>query len=292
MLIVRSIFGLSLGCLLPLTLRFIVRNYPTGKRTKPIMIIVFSMAGGMTFGPIVGALFYTAIGWRMEFIALGIMSLALIPVIQHQVPKHPGHQFRSANMARATSHPLAKTPTSIKLLTYSFILLNGIFHSGLFVWTCQSLSERYHPGPVSTALLLLDFGLPGLLLAVISALITKGNSVWKPELIGLSILAGCIAVLLLKMPSTVTLSIIMLLSMGYNITQPLFFGPLGPLEQHKDNESPLRIGCCCLFIGYGLGPILFQRLMHFGDFSTVLMLVFLIACLAAISKIIFTDLEK
>lgn len=285
---IRALSGLALGFLLPLSLRFISKTFREERRVGPVLGIIFSMAGGMTFGPVAGALLADRLGWRIEFLCIGTVSLILIPVILLYLRGTSALQ-PCDKQKQPPPGKLPKEKQQNKLLPLLFILLNGIFHSGLFVWTCHSLVLRYRPGAITTGMLLLDFGLPGLLLVVISALIFKGFSVLRTELLGLIILAACIIMLLINGPLGMTLLVIMLLSIGYNITQPLFFGPLGELSQMDDSGKYLRLGCTCLFLGYGIGPVLFQQLMGVGELSSILMLVFLIAGLACISKVIFSE---
>src|SRR5207247_8732430 len=48
--------------------------------------------------------------------------------------------------------------------TYAYVLLNAIFHSGVFTWLGVYFSRRYGLGEVGIGLALLGYGVPGFLL--------------------------------------------------------------------------------------------------------------------------------
>ena len=287
----RILTGLCLGSLLPLSFRFITQNFPVSQRFFPIMIIVFGMAGGMTFGPVLGAMFYPYFGWRADFLAVAILSLIFFFLVNH-------YSNHIVNISRRDKPvPLrGKIKYGIiwnggSLYILSFIFLNGIFHAGLFVWTISTVTERYGLGDISLGLLLLDFGLPGLFLVVVLGLFSRGPSSIKMEFIGLAILGFCIILIILQVAPWLTFLAIAFLSIGYNITQPLFFGIVRKINNSDKAQMALNLGCCLLFTGYGIGPLIFGRLLEYGNLPSVFCLLFLVACLATISKTIFRDDE-
>jgi MFS family permease len=284
---VRLISGILLGGILPLSFRFTARNYPAEKRFTPIMIIVFGMAGGMTFGPVFGALALDRIGWRMEFALVGLISLGLLLLVGYLssfIPIGYSSQNRIKDNRNNNKKWIAKGNRVVILL---FILINGILHSGLFVWTIGTIHTRYTLGNMSAGMVLLDFGLPGLLLVVILGIFSKGPSSIKMEIIGLILLSVCLIMIVFNFPLLITLVAVALLSVGYNITQPLFFGIVGKLADGHEAQIAVQTGCCFLFTGYGLGPIIFSFLMNCGHSSAILLLVVLLASLAMLSRLIF-----
>jgi predicted MFS family arabinose efflux permease len=48
--------------------------------------------------------------------------------------------------------------------TYAYVLLNSMFHSGVFTWLGLYLEREHHLGPTGIGLALLGYGVPGFLL--------------------------------------------------------------------------------------------------------------------------------
>lgn len=285
----RIITGLALGALLPLSFRFTSQNYPIAGRFFPIMIIVFGMAAGMTFGPVLGGVLYPLMGWRVEFLIVSLLSAVFFVFVFNYSSRIKDKARAEGKIRSWKKTDLGETCRGGNLCILMFILLNGIFHSGLFVWTSTVLTVRYALGEIPLGFLLLDFGLPGLVLVVILGIFSKGPSRLKMEFLGLAILGFCITLIILKVTPWLTFLAIALLSVGYNITQPLFFGIVGRMGNSHKAQIAVQLGCCFLFVGYGLGPVIFGFLMGLGSLSSILFLLFLVACLATISRAVFQD---
>lgn len=282
----RMLSGIALGNLLPLSFSLTARNFSMKDRHFPIMLIIFGMAGGMTFGPVFGTWAISSLGWRWEFALVGIFSSMIFFTVNHYLCSVLSW-LKEPAVGQANSHK--KIGMIGRMCIILFILLNGVFHSGLFVWTNTTLALRYHLSDISKGIWLLDFGLPGLVLIVLLGVFSKEPSLIKMELIGLAILAFCIFVILLDGPMWLTLLATAFLSVGYNITQPLFFGLVGRLGNNIHSQIFIQLGCCFLFIGYGLGPLVFGILMRFGNLSTILFFLLLVASLATIARSIFEN---
>jgi predicted MFS family arabinose efflux permease len=287
----RVLTGIALGNLLPLSFRFTAQYFTPPLRFFPIMIIIFGMAGGMTFGPVLGAMLYPYIGWRYQFLILTLLSSVFCFFVNRYSPHLTDSAIVKVQGISQIEHEAEPKLSPGHVIILLFILLNGIFHSGLFVWTSTLLTHRYSLGNINVGLLLLDFGLPGLILVIILGLYSKGPSVIVMELMGLVILGMCIILIMFNVSAWLTFLAVALLSIGYNITQPLFFGLLGTMRSTHKAHLLTQLGCCSLFIGYGLGPLVFSWLMHSGSLPPVLLLLFLVAGLAPISRVIFQTRE-
>ena len=285
--LIRITFGLLLGKLLPGSLKLIVSQFDSEKRVQPVLTIIFSMATGMTFGPVLGALFYEKAGWRIEFLCLGSVCLAMLMGVIYYSRYFTGDQNSTNVLKKLKGNEPPKAWNGYYLIVLLFILINAVFHSGLFIWTGELLVKSYDLGKQHLGWMLLDFGLPGLILIVILAALSSKSNMFKSELIGLVILLVCFGVLLFQVPLWLMLIIITIMSVGYNMTQPLFFGLIGRLDSRDLSESQVKAGCGVLFIGYGLGPILFGRLLLHNSIISVFFLLFLFACLAVVSLLIF-----
>ncbi|MFC4197092.1 MFS transporter [Pedobacter jamesrossensis] len=280
----RIICGVAMGSFLPLTFRIIAVHFPKRKRLMPIVIIIFGMAGGMTFGPVFGLLAYDFLGWRLEFAVMGIICTTLA-LISGYLWSWKTADLKEITISKGDSNGRKHGIGRICILL--FILLNGIFHSGLFILVNALLPARYNLGSMFMGFFLLDFGLPGLILVVILAALSRWPGIIKMEIIGLFILTLSMVVILLDVPIWMTLLALGLLSVGYNITQPLFFGIVGKLGNTRGDQRDIQLGLCALFIGYGLGPLIFGFLLKYGNLSTVLFLMLLTTLLAIIASRIF-----
>lgn len=108
--------------------------------------------------------------------------------------------------------------------TYGYDFLNSIFHSGVFTWLGVHLQRRYDLGPVGIGLALLGYGIPGFLFGPLigRAADRFGRARLLP--IGLGLGAVAAALLLVDFPVMLAPAVAMLLSLGYDMTQPLLAG--------------------------------------------------------------------
>ncbi|MAD70734.1 MAG: hypothetical protein CL538_09595 [Alcanivorax sp.] len=154
--------------------------------------------------------------------------------------------------------------------TYGYIFVNSMFHSGVFTWLGVYLEQRYSLGPVGIGLALLGYAVPGLLFG---PLIGRAADRWGrarllPIGLGLSALAA--AGLLFDFPVLLAPVVAMLLSLGYDATQPLFAGIVTSLGGKRPGQA-MDLNVFTLFVGFGLGSLIFGEVLRFG-FGTALAL--------------------
>jgi len=152
--------------------------------------------------------------------------------------------------------------------TYGYVLVNSMFHSGVFTWLGVYFATRYHVGPVGVGLALLGYGVPGFLFG---PLIGRGADRWGrarllPIGLGLSAIAG--AILLLGFPIALAPIVAMVLSLGYDMTQPLLAGIVTSLGGQRPGQA-MGLNVFTLFVGFGLGSLIFGEVLRFG-FGTAL----------------------
>ncbi len=110
---------------------------------------------------------------------------------------------------------------------------------------------------------MLGYGVPGFLLG---PLIGRAADKWgRARLlpIGLALSTLAVAGLLLNLPLVVAAIAITVLSLGYDMTQPLFGGIVTSLGGKRPGQA-MGLNVFCLFIGFGLGSLIFGEMLRFG----------------------------
>lgn len=266
MMILRILTGLGASGVVPLALALVGDLYPFRERGRPLGWLFGAMAGGMAVGSTVGVILEPFISWRGLFFgtsALGvIVLLALLP-------------FKSliggaANTGNGIKPSLGAILSGYKSLlssargarTYLYVFINAVFHSGIFTWLGFYFAKRYGLGEIGIGLALLGYGIPGLLLGpVIGRLADRfGRNRLIP--IGLLIAGASAAALALDLPLIAAALLVTLLSLGYDLTQPLLAGIVTDLGQQRGQAMGLNV--FILFVGFGIGSLVFSTALGFG----------------------------
>ena len=260
----RMVTGIGASGVVPLALALVGRLYPYEQRGRPLGWLFGAMAGGMAFGSPLGALIVPFVGWQGLFVVVGAAGAALLLVL---LP------YRT--VIAATVQPVTGTIRDLfrgfkDLLgaprgqrTYGYVLVNSMFHSGVFTWLGVYFEQRYGIGPVGIGLALLGYGVPGFLLG---PLIGRAADRWgRARLIpiGLILSAVAAAALMLGFPVILAPIIAMVLSLGYDMTQPLFGGIVTSLGGKRAGQA-MGLNVFTLFVGFGLGSLIFGELLRFG----------------------------
>ena len=260
----RMLTGLGASGVVPLALVLVGTLFPYEQRGRPLGWLFGAMAGGMAFGSPLGAMIVPVIGWRGLFLVVGAAGLGLlllflpyrtvITAAARPVTGTLGDLFRGYKS-------LVGTPRGQR--TYGYVLVNSMFHSGVFTWLGVYFAQRYGVGPVGIGLALLGYGVPGFLFG---PLIGRAADRWGrarllPIGLGLSALAA--AVLLLGFPVILAPVVAMVLSLGYDMTQPLFAGIVTSLGGKRPGQA-MGLNVFTLFVGFGLGSLVFGEVLRFG----------------------------
>jgi predicted MFS family arabinose efflux permease len=107
-------------------------------------------------------------------------------------------------------------------------------------------------------LALLGYGVPGFLLG---PLIGRAADRWgraKLLPIGLAVSAIAAAALMLGIPVILAPVVAAALSLGYDMTQPLFGGIVTSLGGKRSGQA-MGLNVFTLFVGFGLGSLAFRR---------------------------------
>jgi predicted MFS family arabinose efflux permease len=149
------------------------------------------------------------------------------------------------------------------------VLLNAIFHSGVFTWLGLYFARRYGLGEVGIGLALLGYGVPGFLLG---PLIGRAADRWGRRWLipaGLGIAAMAAGVLVLEVPLMVAAVAVTLLSLGYDMTQPLLAGIVTALGGAQRGGQAMGLNVFTFFTGFGLGSLLFGAALSLGFASAL-----------------------
>jgi predicted MFS family arabinose efflux permease len=260
----RIVTGIGASGVVPLALTLVGRLYPYEQRGRPLGWLFGAMAGGMAFGSPLGAMIVPVVGWQGLFLVVGAAGAALLLVllpyrafIAAAVQPVPGtlqDLFRGYK-------DLLGTPRGQR--TYGYVLVNSIFHSGVFTWLGVYFERRYGIGPVGIGLALLGYGVPGFLFG---PLIGRAADRWgRARLIPLGLLLGALAAaaLMLGFPVILAPVVAMVLSLGYDMTQPLFGGIVTSLGGRRAGQA-MGLNVFTLFVGFGLGSLIFGELLRFS----------------------------
>jgi predicted MFS family arabinose efflux permease len=284
LLTTRLLTGLGASGVVPLGLALIGQVYPYERRGRPLGWLFGAMAGGAAFGSTFGALLEPWLGWRGIFLAvsaLGVVMVGLLLPYQGLLGEAPPTPTATTRKVMRGYRALLATARGLR--TYTYVLLNSVFHSGVFTWLGLYFAQRHGLGEVGIGLALLGYGVPGFVLGpIIGRAADRWGRRWLiPIGLGLGGLAA--GLLIFDMPVLAVAVLVTLLSLGYDMTQPLLAGIVTALGGPRAGQA-MGLNVFCLFTGFGLGSLLFGAAltrgfsMAFAIFSAVQ----LAAALAAI----------
>lgn len=265
----RVATGVGASGLVPLALALIGALYPYEARGRPLGWLFDAMAGGMAAGSTLGAVLEPALGWRGVFLAVGALSLpvaALLVRDRHLLDV--GLAGAPVRRAGGTVRNLAATYRALLapgrgLRTYAYVFVNAVFHSGVFTWLGLYFSQRYGLGAVGIGLALLGYGVPGFLLGpVIGRAADRWGRRWLVPA-GLAVGAAAALVLAAPLPLAAAAVAVTVLSLGYDMTQPLLAGIVTALGGPRGGQA-MGLNVFLLFTGFGVGSLAFGAAVPLG----------------------------
>lgn len=281
----RLLTGLGASGVIPLTFALIGDMFPYNQRGAKLGLVFAAMEGGMAAGSAGGAILEPFLGWQLLFI-----GTATAPVIVLWRLRRYGALF---DAPKATKIPALATVFAgywavlsnfRGMRTYGYVLCNGIYHSGVYTWLGLYLSQRYEMDTLSIGLNILGYGVPGL---IFSPLIGKAVDRWGrrwliPPGLAMAAIAGLTMVPFIP-PLAVTMAILVM-SLGYDLTQPLFVGIVTDLAEEDTLGQTMGLKVFTLFTGFGIGSWLFGEVLHWG-FEVALVAFGVMQLLSAIAAI-------
>jgi predicted MFS family arabinose efflux permease len=280
----RLLTGLGASGVVPLALALMGDLFPYERRGRPLGWLFGAMAGGMAFGSTVGVVLEPFIGWRMLFAGVGVTAAGVLGLL---LPYRSLFGAPAAGMLLSFRQVFAGYRSLLEtrrgLRTYGYVLLNGIFHSGVFTWLGLYFVRRYGLGEVGIGLAILGYGVPGFLLGpIIGRAADRWGRRWLiPAGLGTSVIAA--GVLVFDIPLLVAALAVTILSLGYDMTQPLLAGIVTALGGKRGGQA-MGLNVFTLFTGFGIGSFLFGEALHldFGAALAIFCAVQLAAATAAI----------
>jgi len=263
MIIFRLMTGLGAGGVAPTTIGWIGDRFPYEKRGHALGIFFGCMAGGMAFGSSAGALMTAQLGWQMMFWVVSSVGICILVVL---IIYSKNFRLRSERHTGGF-HAMFTSLKEIFSLprgwrTYLFVLFNGMFHSGVFAWTGYFFYKIYHLNEKEIGLALLGYGIPGLLLGpIVGKLADKFG---RSKIIPVGILVGGLSAILLSLnyPLIASCAFVATLSLGFDLTQPLYAAIITTLSPKKGAATGLF--AFFLFMGYGMGSLIFSLIINIG----------------------------
>lgn len=265
MILWRLLAGLGASGVIPLTFALIGDMFPFNQRGGKLGLVFASMEGGMAFGSAGGAILEPFVSWQMLFVGVATaMALVFWRLRRYGALFDAPKVTAMPSVQQIFAGYRAVLTSRRGLRTYTYVMLNGIFHSGVYTWLGLYLARRYDLGEVGIGLAIFGYGIPGLLL---SAFIGRAVDRWGRRWLippGLGMAAVAAIVMIPEIPLNLTTGMILVLSLGYDLTQPLFAGIVTDLGTEKTLGQTMGLKVFMLFTGFGIGSYLFGEVLRFG----------------------------
>lgn len=284
----RVATGIGASGLVPLALSLVGALYPYEARGRPLGWLFGAMAGGMAAGSTLGAVLEPIFGWRGVFMAVGALTLPVgMVLLRDRDLLDAGTRTGGTvhDVVAAYRGLLARGPGG---RTYGYVFVNAVFHSGVFTWLGLYFARRYGLGEVGIGLALVGYGLPGFLFGpLIGRIADRSGRRWLIP-VGLALGGAAASLLILRLPLLVAALLVTVLSLGYDMTQPLLAGIVTRLGGPRGGQA-MGLNVFLLFTGFGAGSLLFGAVAG-RRFGLALGLFAAVECLAAVlALLVFRD---
>jgi len=269
MMLWRLLTGLGASGVVPLALASMGALFPYEQRGRPLGWLFGAMAGGAAFGATVGVMLESVIGWRSLFLGVAIAATAVLvflpPYGSLLGGPTPGPH---ASLREVFAGYRSLFGAARGFRTYAYVFWNAIFHSGVYTWLGVYFARHYGLNDFGIGLALLGYGIPGFLLG---PLVGRAADRWGRRWLipaGVAIAALAATVLIANVPVIVATLAITVLSLGYDMTQPLLAGIVTSLDKKRAGQA-MGLNVFLLFTGFGVGSYLFGEALRLG-FGTAL----------------------
>ena len=259
----RIAAGVAAAGVVPICLSLIGDVIPFERRGRAVGWMFGSIAGGTATGAAVGALLEPVIGWHGLFLAVAALSAAVIVFarVTAAFPRRPRPTTPPSWRIVARGYASLLSQARARR-TYGYVLLNAVLQSGVFTWLGVYLHQRFGLGETGIGLALLGYGIPGLLFGpIIGKLADRYGRAWIiPG--GVALTGLCALLLALPLALVAAQIAIILLSVGFDLTHPQLAAIATDL--HGPRGQAVALMAFSLFVGFGLGSLLFQAALVAG----------------------------
>ncbi|MBE9051472.1 MFS transporter [Nostocales cyanobacterium LEGE 11386] len=266
----RLLTGLGASGVIPLTFALIGDLFPFRERGQMLGMVFAYMEGGMAFGSAGGAMLEPFVGWRILFIATSVVAAIILWRLHSYELLFDTARGGALLSVRQVFTGYRSVLSSWRgQRTYAYVFLNAIFHSGVYTWLGLYLSQRYNLGVTGIGLAIFGYGIPGLLLSpIIGKAVDRWGRRWLiPPGLGMAAVAGFM--MIFQIPLNLTTVAILVLSLGYDLTQPLFAGIVTDLGTKRSLGQTMGLKVFTLFTGFGIGSLVFGEVLRWGFGSTL-----------------------
>lgn len=265
MAIWRLLTGIGASGVIPLTFALIGDLFPFEQRGGKLGLVFAAMEGGMAAGSAGGAILEPFVGWRSLFLGTAAMAAIVLWRLNRYGALFDTPKVEKLPTIRQIFGGYHQILASFRgSRTYAYVLWNGIYHSGVYTWLGLYLAERYNMSALNIGLTILGYGIPGLLLSsLIGQAVDRWGRRWLvPAGLMMAALAG-LAMIFEIQPIETTIAVLVL-SLGYDLTQPLFVGIVTDLGDDDNLGQIMGLKVFTLFTGFGIGSLIFGELLRFG----------------------------
>ena len=268
----RLVTGLGASGVVPIALALVGRLFPYEQRGRPLGWLFGAMAGGSAFGSTLGVVLEPLVGWRALFGGVATLSVlvlgGLLWVYRPAVSSTPGGTLTLAKVGWGYQQLLASARGR---RTYGYVFVNAIFHAGVFTWLGVYFKQRYGLSEINIGLALLGYGLPGFFLGpIIGRWADRWGRRWLLPL-GFTLAALAALGLVSALPLSLAVVAVTVLSLGYDLTQPLLAGIVTDVSPPQRGQA-MGLNVFALFVGFGVGSYLFGYALSVGGLSGALLL--------------------
>lgn len=235
----------------------------------------------MAVGSTAGALLEPWLGWRGLFLAVAALAvIAGAPLMLPNAAIPPSRAARRGWPALGAYAGLLGLPRARR--TYAYVLLNAVFHSGIFTWLGLYFARDHHLGEVGIGLAPLGYGVPGFVLGPAIGRLADPWGRGRVVPLGLAVAALSAVALAARPPLLVAATAVTTLSLGYDLVQPALAAIVTDLGRERGLAMGLNV--FTLFVGFGLGSLALGALLslHLTTAFGVFGLGALVAALAAL----------
>lgn len=261
----RVLTGIGASGVIPISLAWIGQSYSYEERGRPLGFVFGAVAGGGAFGASAGVFLESFIGWKALFLGVGAVALFVWVILYFAYKGMSAVQLKKQGLTmKKVFNGYRQLLSSLRgKSAYSYVLLNGIFHAGVYTWLGLYFERNFSLNGWQIGLALLGYGIPGFLFGpFIGRLADKfGRSKLLP--VGL-LLSGLSAFMLIfDIPLSVARVSVIVLSLGFDLTQPLLAGIISQVGKERSGQA-MSVMAFMLFVGFGLGSYLFGLALQLG----------------------------